>query len=188
MLHDASVVMRNNSFYVAKEAAAAPDVRYGMPITQGTFGGGPGTAETMIAVTKFHDVYYGQELPPRKDLYMPPQSTQAPPNTYQFSDTYISMNPARASVPEFSSRPPPPQYEASTVAMAADNESLYDEIPGEHQTPTFSEEKVACDDNQYVSIPSSSEANRSEVISKPQHTDEKVTNDPNEPDNAYVID
>ena len=178
MLHDASVIMRNNSFHVAKEATAATAVPYGMPIAQGAFGGGPGTAETKVAFTNFHDAYYGPELPPRK---IPPQSTRAPPNAYEFSDTYISMNPARASIPEFSSRPPPPQYEES---MAADNEKLYDEIPGERLIPTFSEEQMACDDNQYVSIPSSSETNSSAVTLKPQRADEEATNEPNKSESA----
>ena len=161
------------------EGAAATNIPYGMPIPQSIYDGGTSTTDSVVPLTKFRDIYYGPELPPRKERYITQQSTLAPPNVCDYSDTYVRMNPARASVPEFSSRP---QYEVSTVAKAVDNEKLYDEIPGEHLT-TFSEEQKAGDDNQYVSIPSSSE-----VTSKPQDADEEETSDPNGSENAYVMD
>ena len=107
----------------------------------------------------------------------------SPPNVCEYADTYIKMNPARASVPEFLSRSPPLQYEA---AMAADNETLYDEIPGEHLIPTFSTEKNPCGDVKYANVPSSSGADSSEVTLKPQEADKEETSDPNKSESANV--
>lgn len=175
--------MHNNKFCVVKGDTAA-DIPYGMSSTQGTFFGEPGTADSIVPTTNFHNAYYGPELPPRKDLYMTPQSTLAHPNVCEYSDTYVRMNPVRATVPEFSSEL---QYE-TTVTMAADNEKVYAEIPGDHLTQTFSEEQKVCDDIQYGGIPSSSEPNGSEVTLKPQDADKDETSDPNGSENAYVMD
>ena len=127
----------NDNFSMEK---GATNVSYGMSMAQGAFVAEPGTANSMMSNTNFHS---GPELPPRKDFYMIPQSTLAPPNAYD----YIKIDPVRAV---YLSEPPPPHYEAcSSLKVAADDE-LYDEIPGEYlQTSTFSgKEEKGCGDVQ----------------------------------------
>ena len=99
----------------------------------GAFTGGPGTTNSMVPLTKFHDA---PDLPPWKDRYnMNPRNVMVTQNPYTLnhspSDTYTVMNPAGpALVP--GPGIPPPQYEAySTFKKDLDNE-LYSEIPGEY--------------------------------------------------------
>ena len=128
----------------------------------------------MFYQNKFHE---GPDVPPRKDnLYMTPQFTHAPPkfNTYE-SETYICMNPVPAVATTFQSQPPPPEYDAcSSYKMAADQEKLYAEIPGEHVEYTRKEDQSPGEVH-YGNVPPSSE-----VMLKLQHADEEEKIDPNE--------
>ena len=163
------VTCYNNKFSMAQGATNIP---YGMVMVQEAFGAGPVATESMIPHTKFHN---DPELPPRKDLYITPQSTLAPPNAYEYSDPYIKMNPVRAV---YLSEPPPPHYEAcSSLKMAADDE-LYDEIPGEYlQTSTFtSKEEKDCGDVQGGT--STNLLSSAKVTLKLQHADEEEKDDP----------
>ena len=115
-----------NNFSMAK---GTTNIAYGMSMAQGGFIEGPGNAEPMKPNTTFHN---GPELPPRKDLYMTPRSTLAPSNAYD----YIKSDPVRAV---YFSESPRPHYEACSSLKMADDDELYDEIPGEYlQTSTFS--------------------------------------------------
>ena len=110
--------MFNNSFDVPMGSVANGMVR-------GESSGGPaGATNSMIPLTKFQD---GPDLPPRKDLYMTPQSVLAPPNVYERSDSsYIRMNPVGSVFA------PPTQYEGCSSLKKDYSDQLYAEIPGEY--------------------------------------------------------
>ena len=103
----------------------------------GAFTGRPGTTNSMVPLTKFHDT---PDLPPWKDPYNTnPQNVMVAQNPYTHtrtpSDTYTDMNPAGTA---FIPGPgiPPPQYEAhGHSSFKKDSDSgLYSEIPGEYLT------------------------------------------------------
>ena len=101
---------------------------------------------------------------------MIPQNTLAPPNAYEYSDSYIKMNPVRAV---YLSEPPPPQYEACSSLRVAVDDALYDEIPGEYlQTSTFSgKEEKGCGDAQCDT--GTNPLSPAEVTLKLQHAEEE---------------
>ena len=173
------VTCYNDNFSMANVATNIP---YGMAMAQGAFVVGPGTAGSIVPHAKFYD---GPELPPRKDLYMTPQSTLSPSNDYEYSDSYIKMNAVRAVAPVYSSEPPPPHYDAcSSMRMAGDDNDIefYDEIPGEYlQTSTFSsKEEKGCGDVGSGTNPRSS----TKATLKLQHADEEEQNDLNKSENV----
>ena len=127
----------------------------------GAFTGGPGTTNSMVPLTKFHDT---PDLPHWKDPYNtnPRMNVMATQHPYTLnrtlSDTYTVMNPAGTA---FMPGPgiPPPQYEAhchSTFKKDLDSE-LYSEIPGEYLTFESGREErdaVGQPQPQYGNIPS----------------------------------
>ena len=160
----------NDNFSVAK---GTTNVSYGMSMPLGEFVVEPGTAESMVPNTNFLD---GPKLPPRKDLYMTPRSTLAPPNPYE----YIKTDHARAV---YFSEPPLPHHETcSSRKMVADDE-LYDEIPGEHleSSTFFGKEEKDYDDVQHGT--SANTFSSAKITLKMQHADEEQ-NDPNKYENV----
>ena len=100
----------------------------------GAYTGGPGTTNSMVPLTKFHDA---PDLPPWKDPYNTnPRNVTVTPNPYTLnrtqSDTYTVMNPA-GSVFVPGPGIPPPQYEDCST-FKKDSDELYSEIPGEYLT------------------------------------------------------